>query len=55
MIRFILIVFFVISFLILFSSGAALPDASDVLVENVHLNDSLMTLCYNITNSEDIE
>ena len=30
-------------------------DFPDVLVENVHLNDSLMTLCYNITNSEEIE
>ncbi len=28
-------------------------DFPDALVENVHLNDSLMTLCYNITNSED--
>lgn len=27
-------------------------DYPDVLVENVHLNDSLLTLCYNITNSE---
>lgn len=25
-------------------------DYSDVVVENVHLNDSLMTLCYNISN-----
>ena len=30
-------------------------DFPDVLVENVHLNDSLMRLCYNITNSEEIE
>lgn len=30
-------------------------DFPDVLVENVHLNDSLMTLCYNITNAEDIQ
>lgn len=28
-------------------------DFPDAIVENVHLNDSLMTLCYNITNSED--
>lgn len=28
-------------------------DYPDVIVENVHLNDSLLTLCYNITNSED--
>lgn len=27
-------------------------DFPDAIVENVHLNDSLMTLCYNITNSE---
>ena len=30
-------------------------DFPEVLVENVHLNDSLMTLCYNITNAEDIQ
>lgn len=30
-------------------------DFPDILVENVHLNDSLMTLCYNITNSEDFQ
>lgn len=30
-------------------------DHPDVLVENVHLNDSLMTLCYNITNSEELQ
>lgn len=30
-------------------------DYPDALVENVHLNDSLLTLCYNITNSEDSE
>ncbi len=29
-------------------------DYPDVVVENVHLNDSLMTLCYNISNSEDV-
>lgn len=28
-------------------------DFPDTVVENVHLNDSLMTLCYNITNSEE--
>lgn len=28
-------------------------DFPDAIVENVHLNDSLMTLCYNITNSEE--
>lgn len=27
-------------------------DYPDAVVENVHLNDSLMTLCYNITNTE---
>lgn len=27
-------------------------DFPDAIVENVHLNDSLMTLCYNITDSE---
>lgn len=27
-------------------------DFPDAIVENVHLNDSLMTLCYNLTNSE---
>lgn len=30
-------------------------DYPDVLVENVHLNDSLLTLCYNITNSEGLK
>lgn len=28
-------------------------DFPDAVVENVHLNDSLMTLCYNITSSEE--
>lgn len=28
-------------------------DIPDAIVENVHLNDSLMTLCFNITNRED--
>ena len=28
-------------------------DFPNAIVENVHLNDSLMTLCYNITNSEE--
>ena len=28
-------------------------DYSDVIVENVHLNDSLMTLCYRITHAND--
>ena len=27
-------------------------DFPDAIVENVHLNDSLMTLCYNLTNTE---
>ncbi|MBQ8210804.1 MAG: redox-sensing transcriptional repressor Rex [Clostridia bacterium] len=30
-------------------------DHPDALVENVHLKDSLLTLCYNITNSEGSE
>ena len=30
-------------------------DYPDVIVENVHLKDSLLTLCYNITNSEDLK
>lgn len=29
-------------------------DYPNALVENVHLNDSLLTLCYNITNSENL-
>ena len=36
-----------------FSHYNIAEDFPDTVVENVHLNDSLMTLCYNITNSED--
>lgn len=34
-----------------FSHYNITDDFPDTIVENVHLNDSLMTLCYNITNS----
>lgn len=36
-----------------FSHYNIIDDFPDAVVENVHLNDSLMTLCYNITNSEE--
>ena len=36
-----------------FSHYNITEDYPDTVVENVHLNDSLMTLCYNITNSEE--
>ena len=36
-----------------FSHYDILADYSDVIVENVHLNDSLMTLCYQINNKEE--
>lgn len=36
-----------------FSHYNITDDYPDTVVENVHLNDSLMTLCYNITNSEE--
>lgn len=38
-----------------FSHYNIVDDFPDAVVENVHLNDSLMTLCYNITNSEETE
>ncbi len=36
-----------------FSHYNITDDYPDAVVENVHLNDSLMTLCFNITNKED--
>lgn len=36
-----------------FSHYNITEDYPDTVVENVHLNDSLMKLCYNITNSEE--
>lgn len=38
-----------------FSHYSIADDFPDTIVENVHLNDSLMTLCYNITNSEELQ
>ncbi len=36
-----------------FSHYSITDDYPDAVTENVHLNDSLMTLCFNITNRED--
>ena len=36
-----------------FSHYSITDDFPDTVVENVHLNDSLMTLCFNITNREE--